>query len=528
MKLTAIPPLLMTAICLFVGQYLLTLFIRFNRTTSRKADLSFAITAFAAAFFNLASAFFYNADSFADAALWERLRYAALALFSPGILLFIFDLTGRRKRRIFYITGAFTILMLIYTLTDLGRSPPRAEPTRVGWMGIVYYESEPNLLTGVLFGLVLVAVMMSLYLLLLRTFRGEGSASRAILFTLCLHALTIVNDFCVYVGLYTSIYLSEYGFLFLILGLGSALQSNFVNAHLRMTASEEKYRRLVEDSRDIVFSLDPEGRLQSINQSVQTVLDYPPDELIGVPLANLIHASSRLSLRLKKNLLAEKLRAVLDSDQSREFEMDMATRRNEPVELKLRLERAGAAVVLGKAYYPAEDLLLKFRDTEQGAYTVGNNFAVAEMLSRRMAANLRRYLDQDEIMAVRTGIREMLANAIEHGNLGITFEEKSAAVEEGNLTELIQSRQADPRYRDRKVLIKVSMNPRDVVITITDEGRGFDHEAMLNRDLRAKGQFNLRHGRGILMTRSFFDELTYNEAGNEVRLRKIFPASDGV
>jgi anti-sigma regulatory factor (Ser/Thr protein kinase) len=54
-------------------------------------------------------------------------------------------------------------------------------------------------------------------------------------------------------------------------------------------------------------------------------------------------------------------------------------------------------------------------------------------------------------------------------------------------------------------------------ITIRDEGGGFDW-----RKLPAVAPENLLafNGRGIFLTKIYFDEVSYNELGNEVTLRK--------
>ena len=48
----------------------------------------------------------------------------------------------------------------------------------------------------------------------------------------------------------------------------------------------------------------------------------------------------------------------------------------------------------------------------------------------------------EEILNLKIGIEEMITNAVEHGNLGISFEEKAAAVREGRLAELVAERTA--------------------------------------------------------------------------------------
>ena len=45
--------------------------------------------------------------------------------------------------------------------------------------------------------------------------------------------------------------------------------------------SEERYRFLVENSPDVVFSTDPEGRFTFLSEAMERMTGYPPDELVG-------------------------------------------------------------------------------------------------------------------------------------------------------------------------------------------------------------------------------------------------------
>ena len=53
--------------------------------------------------------------------------------------------------------------------------------------------------------------------------------------------------------------------------------------------SEEKYKLIVENSTDIIFTLDIAGRFIYLSPSIKNVLGYAPLELIGVPFHSLVH-----------------------------------------------------------------------------------------------------------------------------------------------------------------------------------------------------------------------------------------------
>jgi sigma-B regulation protein RsbU (phosphoserine phosphatase) len=123
----------------------------------------------------------------------------------------------------------------------------------------------------------------------------------------------------------------------------------------------------------------------------------------------------------------------------------------------------------------------------------------------------------EEILNLKIGIEEMITNAIEHGSLGISFDEKSQAIKEGRLTELVSARTEEARRAGRRIFITSRLSPELFEVTVRDEGRGFDW-----RSLPAVVPENLLayNGRGIFLTKIYFDDVEYNEAGNQVTLRK--------
>ncbi len=126
-------------------------------------------------------------------------------------------------------------------------------------------------------------------------------------------------------------------------------------------------------------------------------------------------------------------------------------------------------------------------------------------------------LPPEDILNLRIGIEEMITNAVEHGSLGISFAEKSEAIREGRLAGLIAERSALCRGAGRRIFI-TSRLARDLFeVTIRDEGQGFDWRALPEVAPENLLAFN---GRGILLTKIYFDEVEYNEQGNQVTLRK--------
>ncbi|MGE5517826.1 MAG: SpoIIE family protein phosphatase [Bacteroidota bacterium] len=112
------------------------------------------------------------------------------------------------------------------------------------------------------------------------------------------------------------------------------------------------------------------------------------------------------------------------------------------------------------------------------------------------------------------GLSEIFTNAIEHGNLGITFEEKAQLLREKRWKKQVEALLDAPQNRDKRVTITFRRLPGEVRITVRDEGAGFDWRRYMELD--ANRAFAV-HGRGIAMARQLsFDALEYRDPGNEV------------
>lgn len=115
---------------------------------------------------------------------------------------------------------------------------------------------------------------------------------------------------------------------------------------------------------------------------------------------------------------------------------------------------------------------------------------------------------------IMIGIREMLMNAVEHGNLGIGYEKKGDFNLEGRWEEEVTRRLALPQYADKRVRVHYEKTSAEIVLTIRDEGEGFDWQNYLAFDPQRATD---NHGRGIAIAVTLsFDEVEYRGSGNEV------------
>ncbi len=130
--------------------------------------------------------------------------------------------------------------------------------------------------------------------------------------------------------------------------------------------------------------------------------------------------------------------------------------------------------------------------------------------ARKLAILLANACSNKEKAAM--GLTELLINAVEHGNLGITYKEKGRLMESGSLEDEINKRLASEEYQAKFVNVSFNKTESEIEIVIQDDGEGFDWQPFM---LMAPERASDTHGRGIAMASLMsFDKLEYLGCGN--------------
>jgi CheY-like chemotaxis protein/anti-sigma regulatory factor (Ser/Thr protein kinase) len=131
------------------------------------------------------------------------------------------------------------------------------------------------------------------------------------------------------------------------------------------------------------------------------------------------------------------------------------------------------------------------------------------------------FCDATERVHLGVALEEALLNALCHGNLALTAEQARlvrSELSQGQSSRLVLERQVQPPYRDRKIHVDAVIGQEEARFVIRDEGAGCARSAVPERgDPRT---LERRAGRGLVLLRNFMDEVTFNDAGNEVTLVK--------
>ena len=134
---------------------------------------------------------------------------------------------------------------------------------------------------------------------------------------------------------------------------------------------------------------------------------------------------------------------------------------------------------------------------------------------------LRSVSDDSILRHLELALSEALQNAFEHGNFGITKEEKTNLCESESFEAALDEREAEALRQGKRVLVNVECTDREFTCIIEDQGAGFDWKKSHAADaVPNPGDLTRLHGRGLLLIRAVFDTVSYNDLGNKLTLIK--------
>ncbi len=166
--------------------------------------------------------------------------------------------------------------------------------------------------------------------------------------------------------------------------------------------------------------------------------------------------------------------------------------------------------------------IIKYIAHEDINLEVPNEFDLLNTVINYIFSHLRaRWLVSDEdLHDVKVCLYEALTNAFEHGNLGISGDTKTKYLEHGQQEwrDFLLGCMEDPQNRDKKIRVNLVISEEEMSVAIRDEGPGFDHQAR-TQSTDPEELFR-SSGRGLLLIQSLMDGVAFNEAGNEVRMKK--------
>lgn len=132
-------------------------------------------------------------------------------------------------------------------------------------------------------------------------------------------------------------------------------------------------------------------------------------------------------------------------------------------------------------------------------------------------------MDEKEIMNIKIALDEALSNAIIHGNLELSSNQKGRTLDDLiYFNENVKQRSVEHPYCDRRIFFSYTLSTTSAEFVIEDEGKGFQWDKIP----KSFDEFDVlsTHGRGLVLIHMFMDLVEFNEVGNRIRMVKYFHA----
>jgi CheY-like chemotaxis protein len=167
------------------------------------------------------------------------------------------------------------------------------------------------------------------------------------------------------------------------------------------------------------------------------------------------------------------------------------------------------------------DQLVRFLEKDLHSYRLENDPELIAPLVDVLLRSLKdmRICPTTQRVHIGIALQEALLNALYHGNLELpkeVWQREHQACRNGKLSEEICERRASRPYVDRRIFVEMVVTHDRAEIVVRDEGKGFD--TTLVPDSEDPASLHTDRGQGLVLMKNFFDEVVFNDQGNEVRM----------
>lgn len=151
-------------------------------------------------------------------------------------------------------------------------------------------------------------------------------------------------------------------------------------------------------------------------------------------------------------------------------------------------------------------------------FIVENDLEIVLSLSAHLQQNFggMRICEPSEGLRVGIALEEALLNAFYHGNLEVSSDLREQDYQ--SYYDLARDRTHEKPFMDRRIHVTAKLSRQEAVYVIRDDGPGFNPASL--PDPTDPANLERPYGRGLMLMRTFMDDITYNATGNVVRLVK--------
>ncbi|MEW5736778.1 MAG: PAS domain S-box protein [Thermodesulfobacteriota bacterium] len=305
-----LPAVVIASVTFALGTY--HLFV-YDRDRGRRENLTFALTCFSMALYDVFWAGMASAQSVPEAMFWLRARYVGLASFGICYFYFIGDYTGIRRPKLQAGTALLLMALALFVVFDRDLHTLAFSGPFLGGFLLHGRPAAPGPIV-ILLGTVEFCIMVYSWWLSLAYFRkGDRRRARPLLVAVGIMLVAITNDGLVDLGISTSIHLFEYAFLGVVVLMGYSLAEDAVRAsgmEESLRESERRYRLIAENARDVIWTANKDMSFTFLSPSIRHLTGYTAQETLSMPLARVLAPES--FHRVAREM--ERLNAIYEKD----------------------------------------------------------------------------------------------------------------------------------------------------------------------------------------------------------------------
>ncbi|PCG20824.1 ATP-binding protein [Brachyspira sp. G79] len=152
-------------------------------------------------------------------------------------------------------------------------------------------------------------------------------------------------------------------------------------------------------------------------------------------------------------------------------------------------------------------------------YILENKLEDITPLIEEICLEVKKYIGNNELDLFASALYEVIMNAIEHGNLHILYETKKEWLKKNIYNKKLKELLKTDKAKNTHVEIVLKIEDDNIYINVKDQGLGFkpkQEAKKINND-----GFARESGRGMMMIKSYFDEVKFNKKGNSITLIKF-------
>ena len=212
---------------------------------------------------------------------------------------------------------------------------------------------------------------------------------------------------------------------------------------------------------------------------------------------------------------------VITSEGSEDYAMEAlragATSYSPKSMLRSDLQKTVAQILDMASYMRYTHDTKKLPAPKSVAFVLENETTLIGPAIEHMQSNFPEWSDRDR-WQFAMAIDEALLNAMHHGNLEVSSELRDSDNEQ-DYYETIRDRKQKSPYCHRRVRVEAEFSDQHICVQISDDGNGFDISSIA--DPTNESNLHRVSGRGLFLIRSFMDQVSHNQAGNQITMCKI-------